>query len=176
MSRSAKRITNAEWSSFMETFKQLHDNLIERIRDLGQTRIVSGRKVREILDMPVSIPPNFIAENLTGEHQDYVSQKLRDYEDELHECIDRLKDDITTRQAVMQFDTGGSFPNCTVAIHFQIRSGMLTTSVFQRSMDVKEKFGQDYTIFRLMSHEVQDELNVDWRGTTIYITNAHYYL
>lgn len=160
----------------METFKQLHGSLIERIDNVGQTRVVAGRKVREILDVPVSIPPSFIAEELKQEHRDYVHEKITEYESDLQECIGKLKDDMTSRQAVLQFDTGGNFPNCTVAIHFQVRSGMLSTSVFQRSMDVKEKFGQDYTIFRLMSHEVQDALNVNWRGTTIYITNAHYYL
>lgn len=160
----------------MENLKSIQNVLVNRVTSLGETRHVSGRKVRELINLPLEIPGYHTLPDLPKNQQKYVDDKIIDYLGQIERCYEILGGDRTSRQAVVQFDTTGSLPNCMVSVSFQIRKGKLYANVLMRSWDVKNKFFQDYAIISTMMKMIASELDSQIGGAVILIANAHYYL
>lgn len=156
--------------------KAIRKSLVERVTELGKTRFVSGKKVRELINVPVHFPSYYEVTGLSKSQAKYVDDKILDYEFDLSRCISLLEFDRTSRQAVVQLDIESEFPNCMISLQFQVRDDSLTTTVIMRSWDVKEKFFQDYAIASRMSKRIAEKLKCEIKGTLFFATNAHYYL
>lgn len=114
--------------------------------------------------------------NVTDKRLKYVLDKLDIYEEELKEVNYKLRWNRANRQAVIQFDQSGLLPNCTVAIHFQIRDNILYTTVYQRSQDTA-KMEMDCEIFNRMSLEViKEQEDVDDYQVLVNVGNMHKYV
>jgi hypothetical protein len=154
------------------SFLDLKNRISSDIDKRGFTRDNMINSPKEILDYFYEYDSNMFC-NVIDDRLVYVIDKLDTYKNCLQNVNERLKNDITTRQAVIQFDQSGDLPNCTVSIQFQIRDGVLYLSIFQRSQDI-EKLEMDCEIFNRMALEViKHQERVDDYRVRVFVGNMH---
>lgn len=154
------------------SFLDLKNMISSDIDKRGFTRCDMNNSPKEILDYFYEYDSNMFC-NVIDDRLVYVIDKLDTYKNCLQNVNRRLKNDITTRQAVIQFDQSEDLPNCTVSIQFQIRDSVLYLSIFQRSQDI-EKLEMDCEIFNRMALEViKHQERVDDYRVRVFVGNMH---
>lgn len=140
----------------------------------GVDNVVKGQKVREILGVSFSVKS--FKTTLTGKQREYVNRKLKKYNHETMKVIKKLKNDKTTRQAVLHFDLTGHKPECMQLMQFMIRNNKLYMFVYSRSLDAKNKLEQDIEVAYRFAVRVSTQCDVDIHVIKFYVGNLHYYL
>ena len=96
-------------------------------------------------------------------------------------CIDSIKNDINTRQAVINYNQPKhKYKNnkdfvCTLAQHFMVRDGFLDTTVFMRSNDLIYGLTYDAPWFCLLTKKIARECNLKIGVYRHYAASLHVY-
>ena len=101
--------------------------------------------------------------------------------DQIETVIDLLKNDITSRRAVLNFN----FPNenmlntkdevCTIALQFLVRNNKLNCTSMMRSNDVIFGLSYDLTFFILLQKYIASRLGLEPGTYTHFDTSLHVY-
>lgn len=152
----------------------LQAQLVNEIELYGQSQIVSGKNTKELINYSFSVHDfDYI---LTDEQRKYVSDKLSDYLDSIMLAINRLKNDINSRQAVIQFDANADMPNCLISIQLLIRNNKLFVIVYSRSLDVTNKLYVDIEIVKRISDMIEKEFSIKLYSMYFHTGSLHVYV
>lgn len=145
---------------------------------------ISGSKSPDFIQFYTKIWEKFIVDN---EIQSAYGYRWRNHfdRDQLQECIQSLKKDSSTRQAVVMawdpMNDGllniGNMANVPCPIGFQasIAGNMLHLHVFQRSADLVLGLPYDMLMYSMLNCAMAKSLNILPGKTIFSITNAHIY-
>lgn len=106
---------------------------------------------------------------------------FKKYKNQLEEVIRLLKKDPITRRAVLNISDpcidriNTKDMQCTIAIQFMIRNGLLNTTVYMRSNDVAFGLPYDYIFFMSLATYVAKRLDINIGSYIHHATSMHLY-
>lgn len=151
----------------------LQKKLIKQIDYLGKIVKVRGMKTKEIICHTFIVDDYYY--ELNKIEKEYVRRKLITYKKQINKVLRILEIDTHSRQAVIQFNTNSSKPNCVLSIQFLIRGNQLIVLVTSRSLDVKNKLYTDIEIAKKIAISICDKFNITINCMVFNVASLHYY-
>ena len=155
--------------------RTLKERIKNDIKTLGNINIVSGKKVKEIVDYRYEFDDSFFNFGLSLDEMFYVEEKIIRYKEKINTLIEEILNDNTSRQIVLTFDQDRPLPNCTVSMQFLCRGSVLYVIIYQRSQDI-EKVAMDCEIFTRIAQMFKKALSTNEHHYVCYVGNMHCYL
>lgn len=155
---------------------KLKKDLLQELLLSGELIVTRSLETVEITGINFTIIPR--SEKLNSEQEQYVTNKIREIDQDLLDCWIKLKRDSSSRQAVIQFTQKTNtleLPNCIVSIQFLVRNNRLEILVFQRSLDIINKLKQDVEFVRRIGKILNKTLNIKKIRIKYFVGSVHYY-
>lgn len=151
-------------------------NVNTKLAAVEALQLISGKSRYDLVEAAAS---NFSDVLVAKDDPDYGAYGPRAIT-QIHECIDLLQHDPTTRQAIVQIWNAhdlvhvGDKP-CTVFLQFLIRDERLELHTYMRSNDVWLGLAYDVFVFTQLLHTVAHQLDVNAGMYIHHATSLHLY-
>ena len=97
-------------------------------------------------------------------------------ENDLSDIIDMLKRKVTTKRAILTFESNALKTPCINILHFISRDNKLTVSYFSRGQDVFNKFYADAYCIQKFGKIIADAIHAELINISGFISSAHIYI